>query len=379
MEFDLRDAIAALDSGDVFETANGARPANDYLGNKILPNVNMDEYDVSGGSLTIQTTMAGLQGMDSVPAEGGYAEMSTYKGNTGKIGIGGVIPERMLRQLQTWMLRMTAERKDTTSLIQETGMNFYNKIIVQAILDREEWLKWQVLTTGKLDWTFNGINLKADYGVPTTNFLSAQTGNNRYGGTTSQLWADIYKLYEILNWEISAFFVHPKLLRDIMANALVNQLQFVSQNTATGVFSFTRRIAVNGVNITSPDPRDQLTLIAYGKEGTVRDSSNLEGIKKVPFLTPGALVAIGKPIDSSNVFMVAGQGSTVPPELDSPVRLGYGHVAPTTEGGGRPGRWGKIWVPENEPEKIYSRGVDNFLPVLEAEKRLAVASSQLMS
>lgn len=377
MEFDLRDAISQLDRGDVYEVANGARPANDYLGNKILPNINMDEYDVSGGSLTIQTTMAGLQGMDSEPTEGGYAEMSSYKGNTGKISIRGVIPERMLRQLQTWMLRLTAERKDNAQLIQETGMNFYNKICVQAVLDREEWLKWQVLTTGKLDWTFNGINLKADYGVPAANFLPARTGNDRYGGTTSKFWDDIYLLYATLNWEISAFFVHPNLLRDIMANALVNQLQFVSQNTTTGVFTFTRRISVNGVNITSPDPRDQLTLIAYGKEGTVRDMNNLAAIKKVPFLAPGALVAIGKPIDSSNVFVITGQGATVPPELDSPIRLGYGHVAPTTEGGGRPGRWGKVWVPELEPEKIYARCVDNFLPMLEAEKRLAVATSQV--
>lgn len=378
MEFDLRDAIANLDRNDVFEIANGARPANDYLGNKILPNVNMDTYDVSGGSMTIQTTMAGLQGMDSEPTEGGYAESSEYKGNTGKISIRSVLPERMLRQLQQMMLRATAERKDTSELIQETGLNFYNKLIVQAILDREEWLKWQVLMTGKLDWTFNGINLKADYKVPVGNFLPARTGENRYGGTQSKLWTDIYLAYEKLNWEVSAFLVHPTLLRDIMANAIVNQLVFISQNMATGVFQFKRRVSINGVNEISADPRDTLTLIAYGKEGVVRDMNNLGAIKKVPFLTPGALIAIGKPVDNSNIFII-GQGSTPPPDLDSPVRLGYGHVAPTVEGGGRPGRWGKLWVPENEPEKIFARGVDNFLPVLEAEKRLVVGSSELNS
>lgn len=376
MEFDLRDAIGSLDRNDTFEIANGARPANDYLGNKILPNVNMDTYDVSGGSMTIQTTMAGLQGMDSEPTEGGYAESSEYKGNTGKISIRSVLPERMLRQLQQMMLRATAERKDTTELIGETGLNFYNKLIVQAILDREEWLKWQVLMTGKLDWTFNGINLKADYGVPVGNFLPARTGNQRYGGTDSRLWEDIYLMYEKLNWEVSAFLVHPTLLRDIMSNAVKNQLQFVSQNMATGVFSFKRRVSLNGVNEISADPRDTLTLIAYGKEGVVRDMNNLGAIKKVPFLTPGAFIALGKPVDNSNIFII-GQGSTVPADLDSPVRLGYGHVAPTVEGGGRPGRWGKIWVPENEPEKIMARGVDNFLPVLEAEKRLVVGSSEL--
>lgn len=378
MEFDLRDAIGSLDRNDVFEIANGARPANDYLGNKIFPNINMDTYEVSGGSMTIQTTMAGLQGMDSEPTEGGYAESSEYKGNTGKISIRSVLPERMLRQLQQMMLRATAERKDTAELIGQTGLNFYNKLVVQAILDREEWLKWQVLMTGKLDWTFNGINLKADYGVPAANFLPARTGNDRYGGSASKLWADIYLMYEKLNWEVNAFLVHPTLLRDIMSNAIVNQLQFVSQNVTTGVFSFKRIISRNGVNEISPDPRDTFTLIAYGKEGVVRDLSNIGSIKKVPFLTPGAFIAIGKPIDNSNIFII-GQGSTPPPDLDSPVRLGYGHVAPTVEGGGRPGRWGKIWVPENEPEKIMARGVDNFLPVLEAEKRLVVASSELNS
>jgi hypothetical protein len=77
-------------------------------------------------------------------------------GKTGKITITSELPEQHLRQLQSLLLRLTAQSVSTEQSIQETGINFVNKVIVQSILDREEWLKGQALFTGALDWTFNG-------------------------------------------------------------------------------------------------------------------------------------------------------------------------------------------------------------------------------
>ena len=84
MEFDLRAAIDNLDPNEVYDIANDARPAKNYLFNSILPNRNMDTYDVEGGSMKIRTTMAGLSGMDSEYNEGGAADSTEFSGKTGK-------------------------------------------------------------------------------------------------------------------------------------------------------------------------------------------------------------------------------------------------------------------------------------------------------
>ncbi len=211
MEFDLRAALESLDGEEVFQIANEARPARNYLFNSILPNRNMDTYDVEGGNMTIRTTMAGLSGMDSEYNEAGAAESSEFNGKTGKITIKGVLPEKFLRKLQAAMVRLLARRMDTTELIQTTALNFVNKIILQAMLDREEWLKGQALFTGKIDWTYKGKHLFADYGVPADHFLPARTGEDRYGGSTSKLWEDIFLLQQKLDYDVRAFILHPKL------------------------------------------------------------------------------------------------------------------------------------------------------------------------
>ncbi len=375
MEFDLRQAIESLDQEEVFNIANQARPASDYLGNTILPNRNMETYDVEGGNMTIRTTMAGLSGMDSRYTEGGAAESSDFTGKTGKLTIHAELSEKMLRELQAKLLRLTARRMDNTQLVQETGLNFVNKIIVQALLDREEWLKWQGITTGQLNWQFNGKVLKADYGIPAGNFLPARTGNFRYGGSSSMLWNDIWLMQEKLQWQVLAYLIHPTLLRDIMANPTVNQLEFISQNLVTGQFTFRRRIAdgTGGSTRLSTDPRDTITLTAYNKEAEIFDLVTPGKTKKVPFLTPGAFIAIGAQTNNS-VFRV-GDGSTEPPA--SPIELGYGHVAPTTEGGGNPGRWTRLRVHPDKPWGMESDGVENFIPVIEAPDRLVIGSSQV--
>jgi hypothetical protein len=375
MDFDLRQAIENLEESTVFELANAARPPEDYLFNAVLPSINMDTYDVANSTMTIRTTMAGLTGMDSKYASGGAAELSEAVGKTGKIAITSDLPEQFLRQLQNLLLRLTAQRQSTVESIQETGLNFVNKVIVQAILDREEWLKGQALFTGAIDWTFNGKRLQADYGIPSGNFLTPRTGNDAYGGTTSKWWVDYYAAQEILNWKVSACIMHPTTLKAIMANSEVNQLQFVTADPATNTFVFQRLVTRGGNTVISSDPRDFITIIAYNKEGEIWDTDNPGATIKVPFCPVGGVLWLGERIDAASNFFVVGSGGTLPPLLENPVLMGYGHVAPTVEGGGLPGRWSRLYVPESKPWSLSADGVANFIPVIQAPTRIVIGNT----
>lgn len=377
MDFDLRQAIENLDQSSVFELANAARPPADYIFNAVLPSINMDTYDVSNSTMSIRTTMAGLTGMDSKYASGGAAEITEASGKTGKIAITAELPEQFLRSLQALLLRLTAQGRSTIDSIQETGLNFVNKIIVQAILDREEWLKGQALFTGALDWTFNGKNLTANYGIPSENFLTARSGNDAYGGSTSKWWTDYYAAQEILGWKVSACIMHPTTLKAILANAEVNQLQFVSADPATNTFVFQRTVTRGGNTILSSDPRDVISIIAYNKEGEIWDLDNPGQTTKVPFCPEGGVLWLGERIDASSNVFVVGEGGTELTELENPVLLGYGHVAPTTEGGGLPGRWSRLYVPQEKPWSLAADGVSNFLPVIQAPERIVIGTTAL--
>lgn len=377
MNFDLRQAIENLEESSVFELANAARPPADYLFNSVLPSINMDTYDVANSTMSIRTTMAGLTGMDSKFASGGASEISEAIGKTAKIAITSELPEQFLRQLQNLLLRLTAQNASTQESIQQTGINFVNKIIVQAILDREEWLKGQALVTGKLDWTFNGKRLQADYGVPTSNFLTARTGNDAYGGSTSKWWVDYYAAQEILGWKVSACIMSPKTIKNILSNAEVNMLQFVTADPATNTFVLQRLVNRSGNTVLSSDPRDFVTIVVYNKEGEVWDLDNPGKTVKVPFMPDGSVLWLGERIDASTNVFVVGTGGTEITELENPVLLGYGHVAPTTEGGGLPGRWSRLYVPQEKPWALAADGVSNFLPVIQAPNRIVVGTTSV--
>lgn len=376
MEFDLRAAINDIDQRAIFEIANAARPPANYLFASVLPPINMDTYDIDGGALTIRTTMAGLSGMDSKYAPGGAAAETKYQGKTGKITITNELPEKFLRSLQNLLTRLTASGVSTADEISATGINFVDKIIVQAILDREEWLRGQALVTGALDWTFNGIRLQADYGIPAANFLTNRTGNDAYGGSTSKWWTDYYSAQEILGWRISACIMGPALLKDLMTNSEVNQLQFVAADPSTNTFVFRRLVTRGGNTVLSSDPRDFITIICYNKEGEIWDLDNAGETLKIPFMPEGAVLWLGEHIDSS-VFQVGLGGNDQQSIIDNPVQLGYTHIAPTVEGGGASGRWARLYTPQDRPWTMAADGVANLLPVIQAPDRIVIGSSDV--
>lgn len=371
MNFDFSQALTALPGDAAFQVANEARPQASYLFNTLLPERNVWSYDVESGSMTVRTTMAGMAAMDSPYPEGGLIEVSTFMEKTAKIANRVRLPEAALRTLQNMVKEMMLNNQPTLDALQREALNFVDKLIVQAHLDTFEWLRGQALVTGAINWTFGKKTLTVDYGIPSGNFLSNRTGNNAYAGSTSYFWADVQSARRKLKRQIRAAIVHPDLLEDIIynsANAIWNATELDG-----GAVVISRR-AGGTTSATQPEESDlfRVTLIPYGLEAEIFDLTNPGQTVTVPFMSRTKILFVGS---ETRPKYIVGEGST--PEVQ--YALGYTHLAPTVEGGGRPGRWADVYTPEQEPWSLEARGVTNGLPVIESPDRIVVASSDVSS
>ncbi len=366
MNLNFAAVIAALGANAAFKIANAARVAADYLFATLLPERLMPTYDVKDGTMTVRSTMAGLVGMDSPYPPGGVIDVSTFLEGTAKLGNHVPLSEQALRTLQDMLLRLNAAGRDTSQFAQVEALNFLDKAIIQPHMDRAEWLRGQALL-GSINWEFGGKSLVVDYGIPAANILAARVGNDGYGGSASKFWVDLRALKRALKGNVRAYIVSPNTLDMIRYNA-VNNLTAVNEVGGTVTF---RKVNANGQF--TQDTGDTVTLIAYEKEGEVLDPLNSSVAKHVPFMLDGKIIAVG---NNTRPGYVVGGGSTDNPADDK--GLGYTHVAPTTEGGGQPGRWAQLYVPEATPWLLAGRGASNVLPVVEAPSKLAVATTDMV-
>ncbi len=373
MELNLAAALASLPAGTAFRIANETRPPGDYLFNTILPERNMPSYHVDAGSMTIRATMAGLVGMDSPYPPGGMVNISTFLEQTAKIANEVPLSEAVLRQMQEFMIQLALSNQPTTEAVQRQLLNFLDKVVIQPHIDRFEWLRGQALVTGHLSWVFNKKELDVDYGIPGGNFLANRTGTASYGGSASVFWSDVRALRRLLKNNVRAMIVTgttADLIRDNTVNGLVTVNELTSAGGRIRTLTFRRLNTTNGQF--SSDVGDTVTLIAYDGEGEVLDPTDLSQTIKVPFMTEGKILAIGNNTGTS--FRV-GDGATDNPDADT--AIGYTHIAPTIEGGGRAGRWSNIFTPEHEPWSVRGRAVTNGLPVITNETLVAVASTAM--
>jgi hypothetical protein len=370
MNLDFAAALADLNrqapGGDAaFALANGARTPADYLFQTLLPNISMMGYSVASTNMTVRSTMAGLVGMDSPYPPGGIVQVSKFLEQTAKIAIHTKLNEQTLRLLQELVVRMFMAGQPTNEVAANEALNFLEKVIIQPLLDTEEWLRSEVINFGAINWA---------YGVPGANFLTTRTGGDHYGGATSKFWTDMYLLQQRLKGRVRMMVAHP----DTMQLALYNEANGLVQVGGDGRTSIqVRRWARNTAGastpgVFSPDARDTVTVMLYDREAEILDINNPGGTIVVPFQPRGRIVAIG---DVQNTGYVPGQGSQ--DENLDPRRLGYTHIAPTVEGGGRIGRWSQLYVPENAPWELHGRGAENLLPVLERPDAIAVASTDM--
>lgn len=370
MNFNFAQALAALPADAAFQIANEARPPASYLFATLLPERPVYDYQAKSGSMTVRTTMAGLAAMDSPYPEGGLIEVETFSENTAKVANRVRLPESALRQLQNMVKELMLNNQPTLQVLQNEALNFVDKLIVQAHLDSFEWLRGQALVTGGIDWTFNKKRLLVDYGIPSDNFLTNRTGNDKYSGSSSYFWADVRSARKLLKRSIRAAIAHPDTIDDIIYND-ANTIWNVVDNGS--VVTITRRAGGTSTGDQAEQSEQyRISLIPYGLEGEIMDLANPGQTTTVPFMPRGKVLFIG---NEARPRYIVGEGST--PEIQN--ALGYTHLAPTVEGGGRPGRWSRVYTPEQEPWALEAQGVSNGLPVIENVNLIVVASTDMSS
>ena len=256
-----------------------------------------------------------------------------------------------------------------------TILNFQDKILTQAQLDTSEWMRGKVLSTGKLQWTFNGIILDVDYGVPAANIFAQRTGTSGYGGSASVFWADWRAARSILKGRVRTTLAHPDTIDMIVSNE-ANKLELLSQDAVTGTAEFVKFVGDpdTGNRLRSSDARDRARIVGYGAEGEVLDPDNPGSTVAMPFFPRGVIAMVGEVISRG---LTVGLGSSVESE-QNPVRLGYTHIAPTVEGGGRPGRWSRIYTPEDMPMQVAGQTASNQLVVVEAPEKLVLLNTVMV-
>lgn len=372
MILNFAEALKELGPNAAFRIARETRPTSDYLLTRYLPEMTKPSYSVESGNMVIRATMAGQSGMDSPYPEGGIIEASKFLAKTSKITNQVTMPEEALRELQELMYRLEAGNSNNTIDMVEEALNFLEKLVIQPHWDTMEYLKGQIFTTGKIDWTFNGLRVNVDYEVPSGNFLAKRTGTDAYGGTSSKFWEDVRLLQSKLNYDVDVYLTHPDTMNVILDNQEQNDIKVLQQEKYKYGHRYTIAKLVGSTERESSDNRDTISVITYGAEGELIDPNNPKKTKQVPFLTGGKFIAIST--DNQDGY-IPGEGSTESLERDRV--LGYTHIGPTTEGGGQLGRWARLYTPEDYPMQLRGQGVTNGLPVVEAPKKIAVAETDM--
>jgi hypothetical protein len=369
--------LTALGAGAAFRIANAARSGAEYLFASLLPEQNRPDYHIEAGTMTVRSTMAGLVGMDSPYPPTGLVEASSFEEKTLKIANYARLNEATLRQLQFLIQQLQISGGNTSEAMSQTVLNFLQKVIVQPHLDTAEWLRSRALFNGAIDWTFNSINVQVDYGVPAGNFLAARSGTAAWDGADSAFWADMRALRRLLKNNVRAFILNgitADAIRYNPANGMVPITEGGSGAIRTVTF---RRFARDSAGVFdprafSPDAQETVQFIIYDGEAEIINPAAPNETIVLPFVPTGKILAVGN--NTASGFVV-GQGSS--PDPNEANNLGYTHIGPTVEGGGAPGRWADLFTPQHEPWSLHGRGVTNLLPVIEAPRKLAVATSTI--
>lgn len=373
MDLDFTQVIADLGGGrGMFEMARSARTPASYLFSRFLPEQTRPTYDVSTGSMRIVPTLAGLSGMDSRYAQVGAVDARTFMERTAKLTAKLPLTENALREIYAFSQAIIAQGGDVRGWLRGEVESIFMNVVMQAQLDTMEWLRGQALSVGTgIDWTFDAINLTVNYGIPNDHVLTVRTlvSNAAYSGSASAFWDDVRAAQRLLNYRVTAFVAHPDTI-DVIIHNSVNALRVIGQDPNGGWFDVQR--FSGAIEAPTGDARDTLRLWSYGLEGEVIDPANPSQTIKVPFLAPGKLLAIGA---AGRGGYVVGMGSQEDPLDNRPI--GYTHIGPTVEGANVPGRWGRMYVPQERPWELHGESVTNGLPVIEDPSKIVIAETEL--
>jgi hypothetical protein len=352
--------------------ASPANAAGNYLLLGLMPEMMRPSYEARINNMIIRATMAGLAGMDSPYPPGGAMQLRTFLEESAKIANEVLLSEQAQREMQQIVMMMMVNNEPTQEYLVGSVLNFADKIIAQAHFDTMEWLRGQALSTGAIDWTFNNKNLVVDYGIPAANKLTSRSGTSAYNSTASKFWDDTRDARKLLRkYGAVRFICNPNTADAIRYNSANKAVATEAvEATASGIGSVTlRRLATDDAQF-SADVDDTIRLETYARQGEVIDTDNPGATEVVSFIPDGKVIAVST---GANNFYTIGDGST-PLPIEA---LGYTHISPTIEGGGRMGRWIDVYTPPERPYEVRGRGVTNGLPVITEPERVVILTSTI--
>ena len=376
----LSEAIAALnarsENGGNFAARivrEAPMPADYHLA-MYLPEENRETYEVDSGAMAVYPTMAGLSGMDSTYAPVGAISTSRFLEETAKITSKLPLSEKHLREIQRLIQRLQATGQNAVPSMAQELIGF-TMVLLHAHRDTAEFLRGQAIFTGALDWTYNGKSLVVDYGIPAANKPATRTSTAAYDKAASSFWADTRLARKALGNAAEAVMNRTTFygIVDNAANAV--KVEALTTDVQAGAlverYRLTKRLGTENV-VVSDDVRDSIVVTVYQREGSVIDPSNVTQTKAVEMVPDGKIAFIGS---AQRPAYRPGRGAE--PDLTNNGRIGYYHIAPTTEGNGQPGRWARVFTPEARPYMVQSEAAENSLPVIESPDKLFILSTEI--
>lgn len=371
MENNFQAALTALGGADaVVRIARETRPPSDYLFTTLLPDRLKPSYRADDGAMVVRATMAGAVGMDSKYPEGGLIDVTTFAENIAKLAIQVNLSEKSRRDLREFAERAILNGGSAGPVFERALLNFVDKLLLQGLWDRAEYLRGRALATGAIAWTFNGINLAIDYQIPLANKFATRTGTAAYGGSASVFWADVKAGRRLLRGSLRVAIAHSDTIDAIIYNS-ANAANIVSDEGGSVRIQRYR----GTLERPSTDAQESMALVRYDKEGEVFDPTIAGATIKVPFMPRGVVLLVGDNPGTGEFIVGEGEGSTDNPA--NTLELGYTHVGPTEEANGTPGRWARVYTPDDMPMQFRGQAASNELPVIRATKKIVLLSTDL--
>lgn len=339
--------------GGFLRVARDPLAVDDYLFiRELYPLVPTNSYKIlSQAAITVRPTMAGFVGMDSEYKPTGQVIRESLTGDAlPKIAPRMLLPEQTLRELDDLAVR---QGSDALAIATNATWNFYRGVIVRSITDRLEHMTITAALNGLLDNTTGYSLLNVSYGYTAGQHTVSYTGNNKFGGSTSQWWTFVRLARKKLG---NAQFVMSEAMWEIIEGNTVNNIVVLSESYDDDRKIRTVRIGrastttANGLVV---DARDQGVVIrTYDAKGYAYAADPTAALTEVPFFPDLKVFAYGR---VQKVTSLVDSSAEV-------TNLGYVHMGPTVEGGSA-GIWGRVYVPEDKQYQVIGEGVSNALPV----------------
>jgi hypothetical protein len=392
MEYSFLELIAMLNSnlrgGEnfAFRLARNANTPDDYLfSNRVLPRTNKPTWNITGGTLTITPTDLKPVAMDATPAPMGNLQATFLNEQISKFGGQMFFNEKQQRELltmeqeiylnaglnggaspygdiNTQMNMLSTTGRADSATINGARINRILGIInfiKLAHWNTSESLAGEALTEGVLDENFSGLDVTVDYKVPAAN-IKTYSGTDRFDQSASKWWTFVRLAYKM--FRNPQFYGNSNAYFDIVENP-VNK---VREQFLTGDVRPMSKYNENVIT-QKQDANERMNFNVYDKAGAVMDP-RLKTLVSKPFLKDKRVIVIGE-LNTSQIELELG-GVTDP---DNALRLGYTHVGPSIEGGGRPGIYANIYTENHKPMQLFVDTYVNMLPAILNGKKLMIA------